>query len=93
MTAVEYIKKRIEEDSDTSFSNIDWDKFDEIINKAKEMEKEQSLKMPIYNLDDLADEYCTYEPRNTKELRDVNLIKLGFRDGFQKAIELLTFKK
>jgi hypothetical protein len=42
MTAVEYIKKRIEEDSDTSFSNIDWDKFDEIIEQAKEMEKEQS---------------------------------------------------
>jgi hypothetical protein len=39
-TAVEYIKKRIEEDSDTSFSNIDWDKFDEIIEKAIEIEKE-----------------------------------------------------
>jgi hypothetical protein len=41
MTAVEYIKKRIEEDSDTSFLNIDWDKFDEIIKQALEMEKEQ----------------------------------------------------
>jgi hypothetical protein len=63
------------------------------IDKAIEIEKEQSLNMPTYNLDDLADEYCTHEPRNIKELRDVNLIKLGFRDGFQKAIELLTFKK
>ena len=44
LTAVEYIKKRIEEDSDTSFLNIDWNKFDEIINKAKEMEKEQIIK-------------------------------------------------
>jgi hypothetical protein len=43
-TAVEYIKKRIEEDSDTSFLNIDWNKFDEIINKAKEMEKEQMVQ-------------------------------------------------
>jgi hypothetical protein len=42
-TAVEYIKKRIEEDSDTSFSNIDWDKFDEIIEQAKEMEKQQII--------------------------------------------------
>jgi hypothetical protein len=41
MTAVEYIKKRIEEDSDTSFSNIDWDKFDEIFEQAKEMELQQ----------------------------------------------------
>jgi hypothetical protein len=44
MTAVEYIKKRIEEDSDTSFSNIDWDKFDEIIEKAIEIEKSEELK-------------------------------------------------
>jgi hypothetical protein len=43
-TAVEYIKKRIEEDSDTSFSNIDWDKFDEIIEQAKEIEKEHISK-------------------------------------------------
>jgi hypothetical protein len=48
MTAVEYIKKRIEEDSDTFFSNIDWDKFDEIIDQAKEMEKEQIEKYKAY---------------------------------------------
>lgn len=46
-TAVEYIKKRIEEDSDTSFLNIDWDKFDEIINKAKEIEKVEELQQWI----------------------------------------------
>jgi hypothetical protein len=49
MTAVEYIKKRIEEDSDTSFSNIDWDKFDEIIQQAKEMEKEQIMDAYYYD--------------------------------------------
>jgi len=36
----------------------------------------------------LSDEYCTHKPKNAKELRDVNLIKLGFRDGFNKAMEL-----
>ncbi len=41
-----------------------------------------------YDLDELADEYCTHEPKNVKELRDVNLIKLGFRNGFNKAMEL-----
>lgn len=46
-TVVEYIKKRIEEDSDTSFLNIDWDKFDEIINKAKEIEKVEELQQWI----------------------------------------------
>lgn len=43
-TVVDFIKTEIEENSDTSFLNIDWDKFDEIINKALEMQKEQSLK-------------------------------------------------
>ncbi len=42
----------------------------------------------IVDVDKLAEEYCTHEPKNTKELRDVNLIKLGFRDGFNKAMEL-----
>ena len=43
-TAVQFIKEQIELDSDTSFFNIDWDKFDEIIDKAKAMEKEQMHK-------------------------------------------------
>ena len=42
----------------------------------------------VVDVDKLAEEYCTYEPKNAKELRDVNLIKLGFRDGFNKAMEL-----
>lgn len=46
-----------------------------------------------YDLDELADEYCTHEPKNAKELRDVNIVKLGFRDGFQKALEILGDKK
>ena len=46
-----------------------------------------------YDLDKLADEYCTHEPKNAKELRDVNIVKLGFRDGFQKALEILGDKK
>ena len=50
MTAVEYIKKRVEEDSDTSFSNIDWDKFDEIINKAKEIEAADKLRSKLREL-------------------------------------------
>jgi hypothetical protein len=42
----------------------------------------------IIDIEKLADEYCTHKPKNVKELRDVNLIKLGFRDGFNKAMEL-----
>jgi hypothetical protein len=41
---VDFIKTKVEENSDTSFLNIDWDKFDEIIQQAKAMEKEQELK-------------------------------------------------
>jgi len=42
----------------------------------------------VVDVEKLADEYCTHKPKNVKELRDVNLIKLGFRDGFNKAMEL-----
>jgi hypothetical protein len=57
LTAVEYIKKRIEEDSDTSFLNIDWNKFDEIINKAKEMEKEQIMDAHFEGSEDYRRQY------------------------------------
>ena len=43
ITAVRFIKEQIELHSDTSFFNIDWDKFDEIIDKAKQMEKEHII--------------------------------------------------
>ena len=40
ITAVQFIKEQIELDSDTSFFNIDWNKFDKIIERAKKIEKE-----------------------------------------------------
>jgi hypothetical protein len=40
-TAVEWLLNQIENDSDTHFHNINWDKFDELINQAKEREKQQ----------------------------------------------------
>ncbi len=43
-TGIDFIKTKVEEDSDTSFLNIDWNKFDEIINQAKEIDKELELK-------------------------------------------------
>jgi hypothetical protein len=42
----------------------------------------------VTDVEKLAEKYCMHEPKNVKELRDVNLIKLGFRDGFNKAMEL-----
>jgi hypothetical protein len=42
----------------------------------------------VVDVEKLADEYCTYVPKNAKELRDVNLAKLGFIDGFNKAMRL-----
>lgn len=46
-----------------------------------------------YDLDELDNKYCTHEPKNAKELRDVSLVKLGFRDGFQKALEVNADKR
>ena len=47
ITAVQFIKEQIELHSDTSFFNIDWDKFDALIREAKEMEKEQIINAYI----------------------------------------------
>jgi hypothetical protein len=46
---VDFIKTKVEENSDTSFLTIDWNKFDEIINQAKEMfeNKTELLKEDI----------------------------------------------
>jgi hypothetical protein len=55
--------------------------------EAKEMEKEQSLKMPTYNLNELADEYY-------KKFDNLPIIRYNaYVAGFQKALELLTFKQ
>lgn len=46
-----------------------------------------------YYLDDLVEECCIHEPRNSQEIREVKLIKIAFKDGFQKALELMGDKK
>ena len=62
----------------------------EIRKQAKEMEKEQSLKKIIYDLDELASEYS--EGKSTSEVFK-RAHESDFKAGFQKAIELLTFKQ
>lgn len=56
ITAVQFIKEQIELHSDTSFFNIDWNKFDEIIERAKKIEKEIIRKA---YLDGRDNEYAT----------------------------------
>jgi hypothetical protein len=63
--------------------------FAEDFEQAKEMEKEQSLKKIIYDLDELASEYS--EGKSTSEVFK-RAHESDFKAGFQKAIELLTFK-
>ncbi len=57
--------------------------------QAKEMENQQSLKKIIYDLDELASEYS--EGKSTSEVFK-RAHESDFKAGFQKAIELLTFK-
>jgi len=79
MTAVEWMVKQL---------NINGTVIPmEIESKAKEMENEQSLKMPTYNLKELADEYA-----NVDGDYDEHYGHVGFKAGFQKALELLTYK-
>jgi hypothetical protein len=65
-------------------------KYSNELAEAKEMEKEQSLKKIIYDLDELASEYS--EGKSTSEVFK-RAHESDFKAGFQKAIELLTFKQ
>lgn len=83
MTAVEWFAKQVLRSRQLGF--ISNEKFNELLEQAKEMEKEQSLKVPSYDLDELfneVDESIDYHEFDFT----------SFRLGFQKAIELLTFK-
>ena len=64
------------------------------IRKAKEMEKEQSLKMPPYDLDKLAEDMLkSHKDFKAEGFSDYHNGRLnGINEGFQKALELLTFK-
>ena len=67
-----------------------WERLRSIQKQAKVMEKRQELKMPDYNLDELAKtEYPIGEVWSDEQAL---IRKLAFQKGFQKALELLTFK-
>ena len=72
--------------------NIYWDKLRQIQEQAKEMEKEQSIKIPDYNLDDLANKANGYLYCDSKKEHKALAFDDGYKVGFQKAIKLLTFK-
>jgi len=60
----------------------------EILQQAKEMEKDQRLTMPDYDLEDLA----TNAANNYDSSGNWHVAYELYKEGFQKAIELLTFK-
>lgn len=92
-TAVEFISKGLfdilQEAENNNILEIGTQNFKRYIEmfekQAKEMEKEQSLKMLPYDLDELADEHAN-------QFMDGKDHFYGFKAGFQKALELLTFK-
>ena len=44
MTAVEWLKKELEDYGSSSHLNLDWPTFDELCEQAKQVEKEQIIK-------------------------------------------------
>jgi len=60
----------------------------EILQQAKEMEKDQRLTMPDYDLEDLA----TNAANNYDSSGNWHVAYELYKEGFQKALELLTFK-
>ena len=89
-TAVEWLKEIYDScnNYEKFISNIDWE-------QAKEMEEEQSLTMSDYNLEELAKEFAIQQLADPKEY-DTSIYAATIQNtyivGFQKALELLTFK-
>ena len=82
MTAVEFLESQYKFNQQLFKSDFQ---------QAKEMEKEQSLKIPPYNLDELAEKllykkYPYHPPSETGYWMDM------YKEGFKKALELLNFK-
>jgi sulfatase maturation enzyme AslB (radical SAM superfamily) len=91
-TAVEWLIERMKTYNmtvsvhNTSHQNVM--DFYKAIEQAKAMEKEQRLTMPDYDLEDLA----TNAANNYDSSGNWHVAYELYKEGFQKAIELLTFK-
>ena len=53
MTSVEWLKKQLEDYGSNSHLTLNWDTFDELCEKAKEMEKEQIKDAYFHGSEDL----------------------------------------
>ena len=69
-TAVEWLKKELEEYGSSSHLSLDWETFDELVEQAKAMEREQMMKLISFvrmhnkmgkSADDLLKEFETYK--------------------------------
>ena len=87
-TVVEWLFERfIDLNADMKYSVITWEEYlskrADLLEQSKAMEKEQCLKMLPYDLDELAEKACPDV---------ISSAHSAYKAGFQKAIELLTFK-
>jgi hypothetical protein len=88
-TAVEWlVEQMIERKYFAKDVPLSYTTLEHLVNQAKEMEKEQRLTMPDYDLEDLA----TNAADNYDSSGNWHIAYELYKEGFQKAIELLTFK-
>jgi hypothetical protein len=92
MTAVEWFAKELYENY---YFTGDVKVFDDLLEQAKKMDKKQPRKIPEYDLDELAlIKYPIVKVHYEGFTIDSNALKrIGFIEGFQKALELFTFKQ
>jgi len=83
-TAVEWLLENLNSEP---YSEEEFKYNSECWDKALEMEKEQYLKMLPYDLDELANE-CSIDWNGEVMEGSCSI----YKEGFQKALELLTFK-
>jgi hypothetical protein len=52
MTSIEWLKKELEDYGSPSHLNLDWETFDELIEQAKEMHKQEMAQLPQQEISD-----------------------------------------
>ena len=78
-TPLEWLKEQLEEFGDTAHLSLTWETLDELFYEAKDMEKEQIVK--VYN-DGYKDGQS--DPDSSKDISEFNNAELYYNETFEK---------
>ena len=82
MTSIEWLKKELEEYGSSSHLNLDWSTFDELLEQAKEMHKQEMAQLPQQEIPDemIKEAVISFDVPDGYKLEDYSE---GFEAGFE----------